>query len=230
MIRCISIDNCHAYNKNLITEQHRLRYREVIQKEHWENVFIFNEMEFDQYDNLATEYIVALNDNEEVIGVCRLYPTTLPFMLDQSFQFLFDKDIPKSPKVLEASRLVLDRSKLTKEERKPVIEKLMLAYMERGLQLNIKAYIGFMLPQIWESTFLRVGWDVKWLGPKCLLSNQKDTVRAGLMPVTKTMERKIRKTINIDYQVIENSNDVKKQYDAFMSEDAFKRKKVKEAA
>lgn len=228
MILCISTDNCHLYPKNYLVEQHSLRYREVIQKENWEDVYVFNQMEFDQYDNIATEYLVALKD-DEVVGVCRLYPTTLPFMLQQSFTYLFDQEIPTSAKILEASRLVLDRSKLTKEERKPIVEKLVLAYMERGLQLGIDAYIGFMLPKIWDSTFLRAGWDVEWLGLPYLLPNNVDIVRAGLMPVSTNMEKRIRETINIHTPIIENHDTLKQDFDAQISASKTSDKKLKEA-
>jgi hypothetical protein len=32
--------------------------------------------------------------------------------------------------------------------------------------MNIDAHVGFMLPRIWSSTFLRAGWDIEWLGPE----------------------------------------------------------------
>lgn len=41
-------------------------------------------MEFDQYDNLATEYYIARNTKGEVLGVTRSYPTTIPYMLSEA--------------------------------------------------------------------------------------------------------------------------------------------------
>ncbi len=185
MIDCISTSTSHHFPENLLVAQHQLCYREVIEKENWGNIYIMNGMEFDRYDNLATEYYIARDPHKNVVGVCRSYPTTIPYMLSEAFQFLFKTTIPANASILEASRLVLDRTLLTKEQRQPVIDQLMLAYMERGLQRGIDAYVGFMLPKIWESTYQRVGWDVEWLGDEIQLPGTTDVVRAGMMPVNK---------------------------------------------
>jgi acyl-homoserine lactone synthase len=192
MIDCVNIATAHCFPGNLIAAQHRLRYQEVIAKEDWSNIYVADEMEFDRYDNIATEYFVARSSEGDVLGVCRSYPTTIPYMLSDVFPFLASQDLPRSHKVHEASRLVLDRSLLTKEERRPVVNELMVAYMERGMQRNVEGYVGFMLPRIWSSTFLRAGWDVEWLGPETALPGTKDVVRAAWMPVNTRMEDKIR--------------------------------------
>jgi N-acyl-L-homoserine lactone synthetase len=189
MIDCVNIATAHCFGDNLIAAQHRLRYQEVIAKEDWSNIYVADEMEFDRYDNVATEYFIARNGEGDVLGVCRSYPTTIPYMLTDVFPF--------SHKVHEASRLVLDRSLLTKEARRPVVNELIVAYMERGLQRNIDAYVGFMLPRIWNSTFLRAGWDVEWLGPETALPGTTDVVRAAWMPVNARMNDKIREATGV---------------------------------
>lgn len=203
MIDCVSIPTNHHFPENLLVEQHRLRYREVVNKENWSDVYIIDGMEFDQYDNLATEYYVAQDEQGRVVGVTRSYPTTIPYMLSEAFRFLLSKDLPSSPKIFEASRLVLDRTLLTtREARMPVVAKLIVAYIERGLQRNIDAYVGFMLPKIWASTFQRAGWDIQWVGPELLLPKTNETVRAALMPVGDKMNKKIRETTGIYESVL----------------------------
>lgn len=202
MIDCVSIATSHNFTENLLVEQHRLRYQEVIQKEQWRDIYVVDGMEFDQYDNLATEYYVARNHEGKVIGVTRSYPTTIPYMLSDVFPYLSSKQLPSDPNILEASRLVLDRSLLTKEQRRGVINRLVMAYMLRGLQRQIDAYIGFMLPKIWGSTFQRAGWDIEWLGPEVPLPNSTDIVRAALMPVNKSTYRKVRQTTGIQTNIL----------------------------
>jgi len=192
MIDCVNIATAHCFPGNLIAAQHRLRYREVIAKEDWSNIYVADEMEFDRYDNVATEYFMARNPEGRVLGVARSYPTTIPYMLSDIFPFLSSQELPSSHKVHEASRLVLDRSLLTKNARRPIVNALIVAYMERGLQRNIDAYVGFMLPRIWDSTFLRAGWDVEWLGPELSLPGTTDIVRAAWMPVSRQMNDKVR--------------------------------------
>jgi N-acyl-L-homoserine lactone synthetase len=202
MIDCVSIPTVHHFPGNLLAGQHSLRYREVVHKEKWSDIYVLDGMEFDQYDNLATEYYIARDEQGRVLGVTRSYPTTIPYMLSDVFTFLLSAKLPSSPKILEASRLVLDRSLLTREERWPVVDKLIVAYMERGLQRGIDAYVGFMLPKIWSSTFQRAGWDVQWLGPELSLPKTNEVVRAALMPVCREMDRKIRLTTGIQESVL----------------------------
>lgn len=207
MIDCVTIATAHCFPGNLIAAQHRLRYREVIAKEDWSNIYVAGGMEFDRYDTIATEYFIARNAEGKVLGVARSYPTTIPYMLSDVFPFLAAQDLPSSHAVHEASRLVLDRSLLTKETRRPVVDELIVAYMERGLQRNIDAYVGFMLPRIWASTFLRVGWDVEWLGPETALPGTADVVRAARMPVNARMNDRIRAATGIRKPVLNYGSD-----------------------
>jgi acyl-homoserine lactone synthase len=171
-------------------------------RQNWSNIYVSDEMEFDRYDNVATEYFIARDSEGNVRGVCRSYPTTIPYMLSDVFSFLCSEGLPSSHKVHEASRLVLDRSLLTKEARRPIVNELIVAYVERGMQRNIDAYVGFMLPRIWSSTFLRAGWDIEWLGPEIALPGTTDIVRAGLMPVSRRMNDKIREATGIGESVL----------------------------
>ncbi len=200
-IDCVSISTVHNFPGNLVAEQHRLRYREVITKERWSDVYVMGGMEFDKYDNLATEYFVARDEREKVVGTLRSHPTTIPSMLNDSFKFLVARNLPADPKILDLSRLVLDRTALPKEQRKPVINALVLASLERGLQRCIRGYVGFMLPKIWASTFQGAGWELEWLGGEKALKNG-DIVRAGYLPVNEAMWKKVRGVTGITESIL----------------------------
>jgi len=49
---------------------------------------------------------------------------------------------------------------------------------------------------------LKAGWDVEWLGPEVALPGTTDIVRAGLMPVNKRMNNKIRQATGIQQLVL----------------------------
>jgi acyl-homoserine lactone synthase len=217
MIDCVNIATAHCFAGNLIAAHHRLRYQEVIAKEDWSNIYVAAGMEFDRYDNVATEYFVARDSEGNVLGVARSYPTTIPYMLSDVFPFLRSEGLPSSHKVHEASRLVLDRSLLTKEERRPIVDELIVAYMERGMHRNIDAYVGFMLPRIWNSTFLRAGWDVEWLGPEIALPGTTDIVRAALMPVSQRMNDKIRDATGIRRPILNYGSEAESLIPALVS-------------
>lgn len=195
-IDCVSISTVHNFPVNLVAEQHRLRYREVITKERWSDVYVMNGMEFDRYDNLATEYFVVRNEQGNVIGTMRSHPTTIPSMLSESFNFLVTRILPAGSKIMDLSRMVLDRTALPKEQRKPVIYALVLASLERGLQRGIEGYVGFMLPKIWASTFQSAGWEPEWLGDEKALKSG-DVVRAGYLPVNEAIGKGIRSVTGI---------------------------------
>ena len=48
-----------------------------------------------------------------------------------------------------------------------------------------------------ESTFLRCGWDVEWLGPEIALPVTNEVVRAALMPVNDRTNQKLRDTTGL---------------------------------
>ena len=75
MIDCVTIATAHCFPGNLIAAQHRLRYQEVIAKEDWSNIYVADEMEFDRYDTIATEYFIARNSG-------RRRSRRLPFLSD----------------------------------------------------------------------------------------------------------------------------------------------------
>jgi len=200
-IDCVSISTVHNFPGNLVAEQHRLRYREVITKEGWSDVYVMDGLEFDRYDNLATEYLVARDEWGNVVGTMRSYPTTIPSMLSGCFNFLVTRSLPSGHTIMDLSRLVLDRTVLPKEQRKPVVHALVLASLERGLQRGIDAYVGFMPPKIWASTFQSAGWEPEWLGDEKTL-NSGDVVRAGCVTVNEAKWKRVRSVTGITESIL----------------------------
>lgn len=62
-------------------------------------------LEFDQFDRDDTLYVIARDDDGDVIGCGRLLPTTRPYLLGDIFpQLMGEHPIPRSPDVWELSR------------------------------------------------------------------------------------------------------------------------------
>jgi N-acyl-L-homoserine lactone synthetase len=62
-------------------------------------------LELDQFDHADTLYLVASDDEGDVVGVARLLPTTSPYLLGEVFPQLLDgKAAPASDEVWELSR------------------------------------------------------------------------------------------------------------------------------
>ena len=205
LIDCVSIATSHHFTGDPVREQHRLRYAEVIVKERWRDVSTIDDLEFDPYDTRETEYFVSRDETGRVLGVIRSNPTAIPYMIEECFPFLIDGSLSKDPHIFEASRLVVDRTTLdTREKRKPVVNKLLVALMERGLQHELSEYIGFMIPGIWESTFRRIGWEPEWLGPEVGLLRSRDTVRAARIPVNRSIYEHIKRSTGLTGQTVLN--------------------------
>jgi N-acyl-L-homoserine lactone synthetase len=206
MIDCVSIATSHHFTGNLVREQHQLRYAEVIVKERWRDLYAINDLEYDRYDTLATEYLVSRDQAGRVVGVIRSHPTTIPYMIEECFPFLIHGSLPlpKDSRIFETSRLVVDRTTLSSAERAVVVNKLLLALMERGLQRNLSEYIGFMIPKIWDCTFRRIGWEPEWLGPEIGLVPYGNTVRAARIPVSRSIHEHLKTSTGLSGQTVVN--------------------------
>jgi len=87
----------------------RLRYRVFYERLHWD-VRCHDEMETDQYDDLRTRYVVAVDDTDQVLGGWRLRPTIGNYMLADVFpQLLHGTPAPHHPRVWESNRFVVDK-------------------------------------------------------------------------------------------------------------------------
>ena len=54
-IECVTLETCHHFPGNPIAEQHRLRYRCIIERQDWKVPHV-RQLEYDQYDNPAATY------------------------------------------------------------------------------------------------------------------------------------------------------------------------------
>jgi len=64
-----------------------------------------NGLEFDQFDRPDTVYVIARDEDDDVIGCARLLPTTRPYLLGEVFpELLNGLPPPASPEVWELSR------------------------------------------------------------------------------------------------------------------------------
>jgi N-acyl-L-homoserine lactone synthetase len=197
VIECVSIPTLQAFAGNPIADQHRLRQRVVIDKLKWQHVYSLDgEMEFDRYDNLSTEYLVYRTLEGTALGVIRSNPTIFPCMLTEEFEYLVAGDLECGPAIHEASRIVVDAT-LTKAQRTPIVDELLVALLERGLQRNLRAYVGFMLDKIWASTFRRVGWEPAFLGPLTPLRDGTGDVQAARLAVDDALRVRLAETTGI---------------------------------
>jgi N-acyl-L-homoserine lactone synthetase len=199
-IECVTIATNHLFSGNPIAAQHRLRYRTIIERQSWA-VPQYELMEYDQYDNPATTYMVWRDDAGEARGVTRLYPTDRPFMLQECFSHMVTYEaMPCGPDVLEGSRFCIDHT-LDNKQRERVARELILAYLEFGMDRGIARIIGLMYPIYWRNLFIKIGWEPFWLGEPAATDDGK-RARAGGVIISQVNLDTIRNNIGIKERII----------------------------
>jgi N-acyl-L-homoserine lactone synthetase len=199
-IECVNISNNHLFLGNPLAGQHQLRYNSIIQRQDWK-VSSYQQMEFDNYDNPATWYLVWRDENGIVRGSSRLYPTNRPYMLKEFFSNLAGKhELPCSEKVWEGTRFCVDKN-ASPELRKRIIQEIIIGYLEFGLDNDIENYIGIMLPLYWRNIFIKNGWDVDfWVEPIKIENGTK--IQSGKVSVSNSILQTVRKKTGIYNRII----------------------------
>ena len=201
MVDFVSLSSVQNFTGNPIEEQHRLRFEAITKRQSWD-IPNYNGLEFDQYDNPASKYLLYRDENGHAQGSSRFYPTTLPYMLEEKFShFVTDIDIPKSDKVWEGSRFCVNNT-LPALERKKIINHLVVAYLEAGLHANIDAIVGIMYPAYWRGLFIQAGWPIEFIGDTMLLEDGHKA-RAAWLPVSEEILVKVRETTKIFQTVLQ---------------------------
>ena len=193
MIFHVNYDNCHEFGL-LYADQFRLRRREFVERQSYD-VRVYNGMEFDQYDNPASAYLIYSVDKRTALAVSRLTPTTENCMLADLWpNAVEDKNLLNNPKVWEGTRYCIDR-RIPNGMRQKIISEMAAAYLEFGLLMSIEKIIGFMPTYIYRSVFERPGINVSCLGDIQRVDRLK--VRAVSMEVKIDQLIKVRLKNNI---------------------------------
>jgi N-acyl-L-homoserine lactone synthetase len=162
MIRVISYKEISRHG-DLFFSQFQLRHREFIDRQCYA-VRTLDGMEFDQYDTLASRYIVYTEDGRTVLGCSRLTPIDFGCMLAEQFPYLVDdKSVFALPDVWEGSRFCID-SQLPPAQRRSICQHIAAAYIAFGLDSGIDRIIGLMPTLILRSVFQRSGIELTPLG------------------------------------------------------------------
>lgn len=204
MIEFVTLSNVQDFSSNPIIDQHRLRYDSIIKRQAWD-VPNYQKLEFDQYDNPATKYLVYRSSEGKAVGSSRLYPTTLPYMLEETFSsFVTKSKIPKSEFIWEGSRFCIDNT-LPADTRRKVAQHLVIGYLEAGMHFGIKEIIGLMYPAYWRHLFTQNGCNINFLGDTIKL-NDGHRARAGSLPVNEHTMNCVRRKTGI-YETLLNFRD-----------------------
>jgi N-acyl-L-homoserine lactone synthetase len=186
MIEAINIHNVHLFNTPILPSLHQLRHRIFIERTGYE-VQQFQQMEYDQYDTIATTHLIYRDENGQVRGTSRLAPTDRPYMIKDIWPHMVTyMPLPQSHTVWESSRFGVDSS-LPPEARRMVVRQLACAGLEFGLMHNVEYMIGVMPPLIWKYVFKDSGWPVEFIGDILTIKtgDKSEKVVPAKMPIKK---------------------------------------------
>ncbi|MCB9990720.1 MAG: autoinducer synthase [Rhodospirillales bacterium] len=205
MILAVSIENAHLYG-DILPSIYRLRYHGFKERQNYA-VPSYNGMEYDTYDTPATTYLAWRDGNNVVRGCARLFPTTLPYMIEEIWPSLVGTmPLPKTDNVWEASRLCIDKS-LPPALRKRIQGEILCALQEFGLHEGVEWMIGVMTYPIWRTVFIRSGWPVSFLGAPLALG-PKEKILSGKMDISVEILQELRRKLGISGRVLMNLEDV----------------------
>ena len=173
----------------LFIAQHKLRHREFIARQAYAVKEIAG-LEFDQYDHLASIYLIYSEDGKTALGVSRLSPVSYGCMLQDIFpEMVDDQRLFSLPGVWEATRFCVD-SRLGPEKRRKIIQHLACAYIEFALEHRIDCIIGLMHTLLLKTVFERNGVVMNRLGDVREIGHHT-RVQAAAIPIHKEQLRTV---------------------------------------
>lgn len=96
--------NSISLHPQLMDRAARYRHKVFVEKLGWQ-LNCSDLLENDQFDRPDTVYVIAKNENEDIVGIARLLPTTRPYLLGDVFPHLMNgMRPPASADVWELSR------------------------------------------------------------------------------------------------------------------------------
>lgn len=108
MIRLIDKSNRTQY-PYLLDRFFRFRHDIFVRERGWTEFDRASLYETDQYDNQHAVYLIAVDDAEEVIGCCRLSPSTSPTLTQDHFSFLVEGAVPQRSDILDLTRFAVKK-------------------------------------------------------------------------------------------------------------------------
>ncbi len=94
------------FRESVMAEIGLYRYRVFVEKLRWE-LNCIEGLEVDQFDREDTLYVVAQDDEGNIVGLGRLLPTTRAYLLSEVFpQLMNGQPVPQSEDIWELSRFV----------------------------------------------------------------------------------------------------------------------------
>ncbi len=202
MIELITKYNIDHYRAE-IEQMFRLRYKIFVEDKGWNLPMAKNGLEIDQFDHEDAAYLIAFDDNREILGSVRFTPTDKPNMLNDVFSHLVEGEVPVGPMIWETSR-GFSTVKSKRETLTPVLSILMVGMVEVGLLVGANK-MNFVVGTKLYPTFLNAGWGVTPLGFPHTDENG-DEILAASLKIDSLALHNVRRVRNIKLPLLRYNN------------------------
>lgn len=182
--------NAHTHG-DLWISHHRFRHKLFVERLSWD-LPQFEDLEFDQFDTPAAEYLVVVDGMRTVQGCVRLSPTTMPYMAKTLWPEMLGDTPPVDRKVWEATRFGVD-SRLDAVERKIVALRLIFAAQTLGLDRGLSHLLGVMPMSIFRVCLQKEGCCLNFLGKPQRISGH--LVGAALIEISRSVAAHLKSEI-----------------------------------
>ncbi len=205
MIIATNIETAHTFG-DIMPSMYRLRHQSFKVRQSYD-VPSYRGMEYDSYDTPATTYLIWRDADNQVRGCTRLFPTTLPYMIEEIWPDAVQTcSVPKHPRIWECSRYCIDKN-LSPELRQRIHGELLCGFLEFGLKYDIDWMIGVMMRPIWRAVFIRAGWPIEFLGGEKEVGN-KEKIYVGRMDIREEILTAVRQKFGIHTPVLLDGYDL----------------------
>ena len=152
---------------NLLDAMFADRKRVFIDQLGWDLPITAARFEIDQFDDIHSVYIIAVDDAGGHLGSLRLLRTDRPHILGSLFPQMCDGDVPRGPQAREITRLCISPS-APRHHRRPIRNSLISAMVDHALNTGISALTGVVTVRFLDQ-ILAMGWDCDQLGKRTAL-------------------------------------------------------------
>ncbi|CAN5233341.1 acyl-homoserine-lactone synthase [soil metagenome] len=197
MIRIIENNNRREFAKSL-EQQFRLRHDVFVNELRWRDSDD-RQVEIDQYDDEHATYITSVDSHDDVVGCFRLYPTTRPYMLSETFRTLVDGPMPQSLEVFEVTRFAIAKD----HRRGRTYQELFLGMIEHSLSRGIVGNVAVMRTMK-IPVQLELGISVRPLGLSQPIGDENNT--AVYWAMSEEVLDRVRRIAGVVGTVLENAD------------------------
>lgn len=167
-MQVIAISNpSNEVEARLMAEHHKLRADVFYSRLGWD-VDVTEGLETDRFDRLRPTYILAVSDDEHVVGCARLLPLTGPTMICDVFPTLVETGVFRPhAAMVESSRFCVDpqlKEEGAERSVRDITRMMFAAIIEWSITSGFHEIVTVTDLRL-ERILSRVGWPLQRLGP-----------------------------------------------------------------